>query len=228
MAFLDGDGQNNPSDITDMFDFLKEKNVDCVCGWRKNRKDKLVKRFVSRIAGKLRNAIIPDGIHDAGCTLKVMTIEAAKSLELFGELHRFIPSMLTMNGYSLFEFQVNHRPRVFGKSKYGWKRMFKGYLDMVGLWFWNRYSARPLHFFGALAVVFFCSGGLLVAVAVFSYFYLNQTFSKFLPAAGFLLLIQSGQFFVSGLIAQALSKNFYKNSDAQPFRIISQINNIAK
>ena len=228
VAFLDGDGQNDPADITVMFDLLKAKRVDCVCGWRELRRDKFFKRFVSHIAGKLRKAIIPDGIHDAGCTLKVMTLESAKSLELFGELHRFIPSMLIMNGYSICEIPVNHRPRLFGKSKYGWKRMFKGYLDMVGLWFWNRYSARPLHFFGALAVIFFFSGTLLVAGGMFSYFYFNQTLSKFLPAAGFLLLVQSGQFLVTGLIAQVLSKNFYITANVEPYRIATQLSNITR
>lgn len=213
VAFLDGDLQNDPIDIPKMVDKLIEGNFDCVCGWRRNRHDPFLKKYVSKRARFLRNLIIPDNIHDAGCTLKVMYTNLAKELNLIGELHRFIPSMMVMDGYKITEIEVQHHNRKYGRTKYNWRRMFKGYLDMIGLWFWGKYSQRPLHFFGGVSIGFFLLGSFLLSTSIFSYFFFDGLFVKILPLFSVFLILQSVLFLLIGLVAQLLIQN---NFDSRP------------
>ena len=113
---MDGDLQNDPADIPRMIQYLEENDLDVVSGWRKNRKDTFMKRFVSRGANFLRHRIIHDGIHDSGCSLKVYRRECFDDLTLYGEQHRFIPALLKIKGFSVGEIVVNHRPRTSGKT----------------------------------------------------------------------------------------------------------------
>lgn len=145
---MDGDRQNDPADIPKMIDYLIENKLDVVSGWRKNRKDTFMKRFTSRGANVLRHMIVHDGIHDSGCSLKVYKKECFNGVNLYGEQHRFIPAILRVKGFRVGEVAVNHRPRVCGKTKYNWKRTIKGFVDMVSVWFWNKYASRPLHLLG--------------------------------------------------------------------------------
>ena len=204
IAFLDGDLQNDPIDIPRMVDYLLAGNFDCVCGWRSERKDPFLKKFISNRARFLRNILIPDEIHDAGCTLKVMPTQVAKELNLIGEMHRFIPSLLVNAGFKITEVKVNHYPRKFGETKYNWKRMFKGYLDMIGLWFWGRYALRPLHFFGGISLLFVFVGITALLSSVFSFFFLNGKFLKILPLISGFLILESLLFLLIGLIAQLI------------------------
>lgn len=151
---MDGDGQNDPADIPAMIDYLIEKDVDVVSGWRKNRKDTFMKRFVSRGANFLRYMMVHDGIHDSGCSLKVYKRECFKGVNLYGEQHRFIPAILKIKGFSIGEVVVNHRPRTSGYTKYNWKRTIKGFVDMISVWFWNKFSTRPLHLLGGMGLFF--------------------------------------------------------------------------
>ena len=151
---MDGDGQNDPADIPNMILYLKEKGVDVVSGWRKNRKDTFMKRFVSRGANLLRYMLIHDGIHDSGCSLKVYKRECFKGINLYGEQHRFIPAILKIKGFSIGEVVVNHRARTSGYTKYNWKRTIKGFVDMISVWFWNKYATRPLHLLGSMGFLF--------------------------------------------------------------------------
>ncbi len=151
---MDGDGQNDPADIPNMIQYLINEDVDVVSGWRKNRKDTFMKRFVSRGANFLRHILIHDGIHDSGCSLKVYKRECFKGINLYGEQHRFIPAILKIKGFSIGEVVVNHRPRTSGYTKYNWKRTIKGFVDMISVWFWNKYATRPLHLLGSLGFFF--------------------------------------------------------------------------
>ena len=147
---MDGDRQNDPNDIPGMLNFLIEKDYDVVSGWRKDRKDTFMKRFVSRGANLLRYLLVHDGIHDSGCSLKIYRRECFKGVNLYGEQHRFIPAILKIKGFTVGEYVVHHRPRTSGKTKYNWKRTFKGFVDMVSVWFWNKYATRPLHLLGGI------------------------------------------------------------------------------
>lgn len=130
---LDGDGQNDPADIPALLGHLVEHGLDCVCGWRVHRNDPLGKRVASRGAYILRQAIVRDGIHDSGCTLKAFRRECLEGLPLEDGQHRFIPALLKRRGYSVGEVPVNHRPRLHGRSKYGPSRMAKGLRDLIAI-----------------------------------------------------------------------------------------------
>jgi len=224
VALLDGDGQNDPKDIIRLYQKLKDDGLDAACGWRISRKDKFSKRLISKGAFKLRSKLAPDNIHDSGCTLKVMTSEAAKSLKLRGELHRFISSILVMNGYRISELPVNHRPRKFGKTKYNWRRIGKGYLDMLTLWFWNRFSRRPMHFFGAAAIILFGFGVLMFAFSIFSYFILSGTFKNVVLLVSITLFLFSSQTFLIGLLSEYLVRIQINTLDEQFVKTSSLIN----
>jgi glycosyltransferase involved in cell wall biosynthesis len=224
ITFLDADGQNDPSDILPMINELIISDLDAVCGWRKFRRDTRMKRIVSVGARFLRKVLIKGVVHDSGCTLKVIRQSAAQELKLYGELHRFIPEILVMQGFTLGEMTVNHRPRRIGNSKYTWKRIVKGYLDMVGLWFWHRYSFRPLHALGVLSIIFFILGSASFLSAAVSYIFFGEIFTKFLPTIGIMFWLFSLQFLLSGLLADTLVKNNLQSQRARPYVIAEIIN----
>lgn len=155
---MDGDGQNDPTDIPGMLNYLLENQLDVVSGWRKKRNDTVAKRFISRGANFLRYLLVHDGIHDSGCSLKVYRKECFEKINLYGEQHRFIPALLKIKGYEIGEYIVNHRARISGKTKYNWRRTYKGFLDMLSVCFWNKYATRPLHLLGGGGLIFFIIG----------------------------------------------------------------------
>ncbi len=206
---MDGDRQNDPTDIPNLLKKIAE-GLDVVSGWRYNRKDTSSKKFISRGADFLRKFFINDGIHDSGCTLKAYRRECFEDLTLFGEMHRFIPGVLRWRGFTVTEIKVNHRPRTAGDTKYNWKRILKGLIDMISVWFWRKYSTRPLHLFGGLGVVFGAIGsfmGIYMAIARFlGYISLQNTIW---PLVSVFLILVGIQLFISGLLADIAIKTYY-------------------
>jgi len=149
---MDGDLQNDPKDIPHLLEKLGRENLDVVTGWRKKRRDNSGIRMLTRAGRLLRSILIKDGVHDTGCTLRVYRSEAAKSLDLQGEMHRYILALLRWKGFTIGELEVNHRPRIYGKAKYGPSKAIRGFIDLIYIWFINKYSQRPLHGFGYLAL----------------------------------------------------------------------------
>ena len=216
---MDGDGQNDPADIPRLLRHLLENDLDVVSGWRRDRKDSLSKRFVSRVANLLRHFFINDNIHDSGCTLKIYRKECFEHLNLYGEMHRFIPALLKIKGFKIGELEVNHRPRHAGKTKYGPARAVKGFIDMISVWFWNKYAVRPLHLLGGLGLLCFLLGGLSSAYTVY-YFILGGDLSNTVwPLLSVFLLFSGVHLFISGLIADMLSKNYYGTTDDSSYSI---------
>ncbi len=127
---MDADLQNDPKDIPRLVAKLNE-GYDCVSGWRANRKDKFSKKLFSRFANLLRKILINDNIHDSGCSLKAYKKECLKDLNLYSDMHRFIPALLRIRGCKIGEIKVNHKPRLYGETKYGFKRIFKGFSDLI-------------------------------------------------------------------------------------------------
>ena len=128
---MDGDRQNDPADIPKLVNYLEENDLDIVSGWRKNRKDTVMKKFTSRVANFLRGIIVKDNIHDSGCSLKIYKKECFDHINLYGEMHRFIPALLRIKGFEVGEVVVYHRPLTAGVTKYIWKRTIKGFVDMI-------------------------------------------------------------------------------------------------
>lgn len=207
---MDGDLQNDPADIARVLAKMDE-GYDIVSGWRYDRKDSLSKKIFSRGADKLRKLLLKDSIHDSGCSLKAYDAEALKSVDLFGEMHRFIPAMLELDGYKVGEVKVTHHPRVHGVTKYNWKRSVKGFVDMVSIWFWRKYASRPLHFFGGMGILLTIFGfAILLWMAVSKILFEVSLSERIWPLMGVFLIMLGAQFFVFGLLADITIKNHYK------------------
>lgn len=207
---MDGDRQNDPADIPGMLTYLIENDYDVVSGWRKNRKDTFMKRFISRGANLLRYILVHDGIHDSGCSLKVYRKECFKGVNLYGEQHRFIPAILKIKGFTVGEYVVHHRARTSGVTKYNWKRTFKGFVDMISVWFWNKYATRPLHLLGGLGIFFLALGGGCGIWSI-SIFLRGLKMSRNLmpPMLTVFFVIIGILMFVFGLMSEILMKIYY-------------------
>jgi len=210
---LDADLQNDPKEIPKLVDKLHE-GYDCVSGWRKKRKDSLGKRFASWVQTKLAMKLGPN-IHDFGCTLKAYTAKSINDINLYGENHRYIPAELHRMGYKVTELPVNHRPRKHGNTKYGSFRLLKGSFDLFFHFFWNHFSAAPIHFLGTIGFIFMVSGFALGTYRVlmkylFGVPVLSEMAQLLLAISmvlfGFLLLM-------FGVLAEILMKIYYSDRD---------------
>lgn len=216
---MDGDGQNDPADIPALVERLDD-GWDVVSGWRRDRRDPLGKRVASRLARIVRRRLIDDGVHDSGCTLKAYRAECFAGLDLYGELHRFIPGMLVWQGWRVTELPVNHRPRTTGRTNYGWRRGIKGLLDMVAVWFWRKYAQRPQHLFGGLGLLFLLAGGTLLAtLAVLRITGAIQLADSVLPLAGFFLLLTGVQLLAFGLVSDVLFRTHHRVHRTPPYTV---------
>lgn len=155
---IDGDGQNDPADIPALIAKLRNDQLDVVAGWRVARKDSHSIVFVTNAARMLRGLFIGDKVHDSGCTLRVYTRDAIKSLDIGGEMHRYILALLSWKGFRIGELPVAHRTRRSGVSKYRATKAVRGLIDLVYIWFIHKYSQRPLHLFGYMGFASFALG----------------------------------------------------------------------
>ncbi len=222
---LDGDLQNDPADVPALIKHLEENDFDVVSGWRKNRKDSPMKKFISRGANMLRKVLVKDGIHDSGCTLKVYRKECFDNVDLYGEMHRFIPAILQMRGFQVGELPVNHRARHAGYSKYNMKRTLKGLVDMIMLWYWNRYAVRPFHFLGPIGLiilVFSFFSGIMVVKELLRGQDMSETFWPVFTLLSFLIGMQ---FLILGFISDMLVKTYYGLKGQQSYSIKEVIEN---
>ncbi len=211
---LDADLQNDPDDIPLLLRKLSQ-GYDVVSGWRYPRKDPfLTKRLPSLLSNWLVKMISGVKVHDQGCTLKAYRRECVKDLELYGEMHRFIPLVLQLEGYKIGEARVAHHPRRFGKSKYNIKRLFKGFLDVIFIKFWFNYSNRPLHFFGLMGL-----GSILIGVLIgvlnlaYHLFIIQRTSLSVGPLLllAVLLIMLGLQLIVMGFLGEIMIRVYYKD-----------------
>ena len=157
VATLDGDGQDEPAELPAMVARL-EAGSDLVCGWKQERRDDRRRRAASRLFNRVTARVSGLDLHDMNCGLKAFRGEAARSLELYGELHRYIPLIGFQQGWRISELPVNHRPRRHGRSKFGLERYARGMLDLFTVMFIGRYQYRPLHLFGGAGLVLMLAG----------------------------------------------------------------------
>jgi len=210
---IDGDLQNDPSDIPKLLEKLKEGDLDVVAGWRKHRKDKSGIKILTKIGRFLRKILISDQVHDTGCTLRVYKKRAAKSLDISGEMHRYILALLRWKGFRIGEVIVNHRPRLNGKSKYGYTKAIRGFLDLIYIWFIKKYSQRPLHVFGFAGLSSFGAGALIELILLYFKIFHTIDFSSnaWFPL-GFFLILMGIVFFSFGIVIDLLMKIHLNNS----------------
>lgn len=217
---LDGDLQNDPKEIPAMIAKLNE-GYDMVAGWRKDRKDKYISRRVpSMIANWLISKSTNVQLHDYGCTLKVMTGDVARSIKLYGEMHRFIPALADEIGAKIAEVPVNHRERQFGKSKYGISRTIRVILDLITVKFLLGYSKRPIHLFGSIGMVSGILGTLILTILTYQRFFMSVPMgNRPLLALGVMLIIIGLQFLVFGLLAEVLARTYYESQQKSIYAV---------
>lgn len=157
---LDGDLQDNPNELPKFIAKITE-GYDLVSGWKRHRKDSFIKNNTSKIFNAFTNSISKIKLHDFNCGFKAYRAEVAKGINLYGELHRYIPVLLASQGYKICEVSIEHRKRKYGKSKYGTQRFMHGFFDLLTVIFITRFRTRPLHFFGYFGLSFFFLGLIL-------------------------------------------------------------------
>lgn len=221
VALIDGDLQNDPADIPGMLQKAEAEGWDMVAGVRANRQDGM---FLRKVPSKIANYIIRQStetqMKDLGCTLKVFARDAIKNIHIYGELHRFIPVLLALEGYiRLTQVDVNHRARQYGKSKYNLGRTTRVVSDLLLMLFFKKYVQQPMHFFGQLGI-------LTLAVGLLINFYLlviklagNDIGGKPLLLLGILLVLGGIQFITTGIIAELLIRTYFEGQGKKPFRV---------
>ncbi|MCD4759557.1 glycosyltransferase family 2 protein [archaeon] len=210
---MDGDLQNDPKDIPKLLNSI-EKGYDIIAGWREKRKDSFKIRSISKVAKILRKILLNDKLQDSGCTMRAYKKECIKDLNLYGEMHRFIHVILRAKGFKIAQIKVNHRKRKFGKTKYNATRGLKGLLDMILLKFWMQFSTRPIHLFGGAGLVSGAIGFLiLLYLAYIRIIERVPIGDRPLLALSILLIIIGIQFVIFGLIADILTKIYYKDNE---------------
>lgn len=217
---LDGDLQNDPAEIPRMLEKLDE-GYDLVAGWRKHRQDKMLSRKLpSMIANRIISSTTNVRLHDYGCTLKAMRSDVAKQINLYGEMHRFIPALAAEHGVKIAEIPVNHRARVAGKSKYGISRTFRVMLDLLTVKFFLGFSTRPLHMFGALGFLSGGVGGLMMTVLISQRLFFSMPLANrpALLLATMLVLIGL-QFICFGLLAEILVRTYHESQNKKIYAV---------
>jgi len=220
VALLDGDLQNDPTDIPAMLELLKKEDWDVVAGNRKNRKDGFVLRKIpSRIANALIRRMTGVYIKDYGCTLKVFKREIAEELGLYGELHRFIPVLAKLQGAKITQVDVKHHPRKFGKSKYGIGRTFRVMSDLILMVFFRKYLQKPMHLFGTLG---FLSFGLGVLVNIYLLIWKllgHDIWNRPLLILGLILVLGGIQLVTIGIIADISMRTYYESQNKKTYNV---------
>ncbi|HYC01516.1 MAG TPA: glycosyltransferase family 2 protein [Candidatus Limnocylindrales bacterium] len=219
---LDSDRQNDPRDIPRLIAKLEE-GYDLVSGWRQDRKDELVRRRMPSVAANaMIRAITGVHIHDYGCMLKAYRGEVARSLRLYGEMHRFIPAIACDLGAKVTEIVVNHRPRVAGSSKYGLSRVVRVVLDLLTVKFLSVYSTRPIHVFGVMGVLLGGAGAAVLALLGV------QKIVFGMPLAGrpilllaILLVVTGVQLVTMGLLGEMLARTYHE-SQGKPIYVVAE------
>ncbi|CAD0229995.1 MULTISPECIES: glycosyltransferase family 2 protein [Planktothrix] len=217
---LDGDLQNDPQDIALLLRELG-KGYDVVSGWRKNRQDaKLSRLLPSRIANWLISKMTGVQLHDYGCSLKAYRTELIADMNLYGELHRFLPALAFIEGAKITEIPVNHHARRFGQSKYGLDRTFRVVMDLLTISFIKKFLTRPMHVFGLLGISAFGVGIVVGAYLSFIRLVLGQEIAaRPLLTLAVLMTLTGIQLFCFGLLAELSMRTYHESQDRPIYRV---------
>ena len=216
---LDGDLQNDPNDIPKLISHINE-GYDLICGWRYDRKDKLINRRIpSKIANKLIANVTGLKLHDYGCSLKAFKKEIVNDIKLYGELHRFLPVLAKIEGAKIKEIKVNHRSRKYGSSKYGIDRTFRVLMDLLTVWFMTKFLTRPMYGFGFVGII-----SILVSLGMTSYLFIikllgNDIGNRPMLMFALILGIAGVQLFSFGLLGELLIRTYHESQNRPIYRI---------
>jgi glycosyltransferase involved in cell wall biosynthesis len=220
---MDGDLQNDPKDIPHMIQHLQANQLDMLAGWRRQRKDDMIRRLPSRIANWLIGRVTGVRLNDYGCSLKAYRAEVIREVKLFGEMHRFIPAWAAAVTVPsrIGEIEVEHHPRTEGKSKYSIFRTFHVLLDLLSVMFFMRYKARPGHFFGAIGLLVGTIGALILGYLAYDKFALGHDIgTRPLLLVGIMLMIASLQFLTTGVMSEMLARIYFGSPDHKSYIVL--------
>ncbi|HLO58543.1 MAG TPA: glycosyltransferase family 2 protein [Bacteroidales bacterium] len=219
---MDGDLQNDPLDIPEMITMIETRRCDIVAGYRQNRKDSIIRTFPSKLANMMIRRTTGVNIIDYGCTLKVFRGCIAKNLKIYGELHRFIPVLAALEGYTkIVQVPVRHHPRQHGKSKYNLNRTLKVISDLLLLVFFRKYMQKPMHFFGPVGVLLTLTGIIINVYLLVLKLAGHDIWGKPLLMLGVILLLGGLQFITTGLVAEMLMRTYFESQQKKPYNIRS-------
>ncbi|EDY37213.1 undecaprenyl-phosphate 4-deoxy-4-formamido-L-arabinose transferase [Cyanobium sp. PCC 7001] len=217
---LDGDLQNDPADIPVLLERL-DQGYDLVSGWRHQRQDHALWRLLpSRLANRLIARVTGVRLHDYGCSLKAYRREVVDDLNLYGELHRFLPALAFIEGARISEVQVNHHARRFGRSKYGLDRTFRVLMDLLTVWFMKRFLTRPMHVFGFGGLAAMLLGLLFTAALVVEKLVLGAEIGdRPLLLVALISVLAGVQLFCFGLLAEVQMRTYHESQGRPIYRV---------
>lgn len=217
---MDGDLQNDPSDIPMLLELAEKEDWDLINGIRANRQDGM---FLRKIPSKIANAIIRKTtdvkIMDYGCALKIFKSGIAKNLGLYGELHRFIPVLASLQGARIHQVNVKHHARQFGKSKYGIGRTFRVVSDLLLMLFFKKYMQKPMHLFGTLGVAIFGIGVIIDFYLLIVKLMGHDLWGKPLLLLGIMMTLAGIQLITIGIVAELVIRTYFESQKKKPYKI---------
>jgi len=213
---MDADLQDSPDEIPALYHKIMDENFDIVSGWKKKRHDPFIKRFTSKFFNWATRRVTRIKLHDFNCGLKAYKNEVVKSVEVYGEMHRYIPVMAKWAGYAQISEQVvKHYPRKYGKTKFGLERFINGFLDLLSISFVSRFGKRPMHFFGLWGTLLFFIGFVIAAYLAYEKIF-NEVYKmteRPLFYMGLVAMIVGSQLFLAGFIGELISRTSVSKND---------------
>ena len=213
---MDADLQDSPEEIPEMYRMVVEEGYDIVSGWKKKRHDnKLTKNLPSKLYNWTARKITGIKLHDMNCGLKAYRNEVVKNIEVYGEMHRYIPYLAKNAGFDkITEKPVHHQKRKYGKSKFGLNRFVNGFLDLISLWFLSRFGKKPMHFFGFTGILMFLIGGIMTVWVIVEKLIQQSNGMDFRPVTeqplfylALVAVILGFQLFLTGFLGELVSRN---------------------
>lgn len=212
---MDADLQDSPDEIPELYRMITEQKFDLVSGWKKVRHDPIAKTIPSKFFNGVTSLMTGIKLHDFNCGLKAYKRDIVKHIEVYGEMHRYIPMIAKSAGYSkIGEKVVQHRARKYGTTKFGWERFTRGFLDLLSIMFVSRFGKRPMHIFGSLGVLSFLVGGLITVWLIIEKLYklknhlpFRQITDQPLFFIALVAVIVGVQLFVAGFLGELVSRN---------------------
>lgn len=220
---MDADLQDSPDEIPELYEMIKKQGFDLVSGWKKKRYDPLSKTIPTKLFNAVTSKMSGIKLHDFNCGLKAYSINVVKSIEVYGEMHRYIPVIAKKAGFDrIGEKVVEHQSRKYGVTKFGIDRFINGFLDLLSIMFVTRFGKKPMHFFGLLGTISFFCGFVITAWLVFSKFYFLEYRMTDRPLfyLGLIAMIIGTQLFLTGFLAELISRNA---TDRNTYPVISKI-----
>mgnify|MGYP000932224612 FL=1 len=217
---MDGDLQNDPADIPRMLEMAREQQLDLLAGIRQKRQDgMLLRKIPSRIANWLIRQASGVHLHDYGCTLKVFRADLAKSLGIYGELHRFIPVLADLEGARMDETPVRHHSRQHGQSKYGINRTIRVLSDLLLILYLKRFRHKPMHLFGGWGVLSLVVGSLILFWLLLQKIAGHEIGGRPLLTLGFILFMAGLQLVALGILSEMMVRTYYESQDKKPYKV---------